>query len=91
MNVETAMKKSRCNDGRVLVILRQGGNGVVVSELCREYGIGNATSLFPLRGSFARWNALLGGVASRSIFVWTMARKISVERSDIGPQAVGLD
>ena len=39
MNVETEMKKSRFDDGRIVAILKQGENGVAGADLCREHGI----------------------------------------------------
>ena len=48
------MKKSRFTEPQVLVILKQGENGVPVPDLCREHGISNAT--------FYNWRSKYGGM-----------------------------
>ena len=46
------MKKSKFTDGQVLSILKQAETGTPVPELCREYGMSNAT--------FYKWRAKYG-------------------------------
>jgi len=37
------MKNKRYNDAQIMEILRQAESGVSVCELCREYGMSNAS------------------------------------------------
>ncbi len=48
------MKKSRFSDSQIMAILKQAEQGVPVAELCREYGMSNA--------SFYKWRAKYGGM-----------------------------
>ncbi len=48
------MKTSRYTEAQILAILRQAEGGVPVAELCREYGMSDA--------SFYKWRAKYGGM-----------------------------
>ena len=48
------MKTSRYTEAQILAILRQAEGGMPVAELCREYGMSNA--------SFYKWRAKHGGM-----------------------------
>ena len=48
------MKKTRYTDAQIMGILKQAGDGVPVSELCREHGMSSA--------SFYKWRAKYGGM-----------------------------
>ncbi len=48
------MKMTRYSEPQILAILRQAEGGVPVAELCREYGMSNA--------SFYKWRAKYGGM-----------------------------
>lgn len=48
------MKKSRYSDSQIISILNQAEAGTPVAELCREYGMSNA--------SFYKWRAKYGGM-----------------------------
>jgi putative transposase len=48
------MRKSRFSDSQIMSILKQGENGVPVSEICREHGISNAL--------YYRWKSKYGGM-----------------------------
>lgn len=37
------MKKSRFTGSQILAVLKQGESGLPVADLCRAYGISNAT------------------------------------------------
>ena len=52
MVLKSTMKKSKFTDGQVLSILKQAETGTPVPELCREYGMSNAT--------FYKWRAKYG-------------------------------
>ncbi len=53
------MKKSRFSEAQIMSILRQGEDGVAVSELCREHGMSSA--------SFYKWRAKYGGMDASMI------------------------
>lgn len=53
------MKKSRYPDSQIMVILKQAEGGVIVSELCREHGMSNA--------SFYKWRAKYDGMDTSMI------------------------
>ena len=48
------MKKSRFTDSRILAILKEAESGVRVPDLCRKYGMSDAT--------FYKWRAKYGGM-----------------------------
>lgn len=48
------MKKSRYIETQIIAILRQAEGGVPVAQLCREYGMSDA--------SFYKWRAKYGGM-----------------------------
>ena len=48
------MKKSKYTDNQILSILKQNESGISVAELCREYGMSDAT--------FYKWRAKYGGM-----------------------------
>ncbi len=52
--MEKDMKKSRFTEAQILLILKQGENGVPVADLCREHGISNAT--------YYNWRSKYGGM-----------------------------
>jgi len=48
------MKRSRFKDSQIIAILKEAENGVPVSELCRKYGMSDAT--------FYNWRSKFGGM-----------------------------
>lgn len=48
------MKKSRYTDSQILQIIKLNESGTSVQDLCREYGMSNAT--------FYKWRAKYGGM-----------------------------
>jgi putative transposase len=56
---EILMKLSRYSEPQILAILRQAEGGVPVAELCREYGMSDA--------SFYKWRAKHGGMDASMI------------------------
>lgn len=50
------MKKARFTDSQIITILKQAEAGTPVSELCREYGMSNA-SFYKWRSRFGRMDA----------------------------------
>lgn len=48
------MKKARFTDSQIMSILKQAEAGTPVAELCREYGMSNA--------SFYKWRSRYGGM-----------------------------
>lgn len=48
------MKKPRYSESKIFQILKEGESGVPVPELCRKYGMSNA--------SFYNWRAKYGGM-----------------------------
>ncbi len=48
------MKKSRYTDSQILTILKQNEAGTSVADLCREYGMSDAT--------FYNWRSKYGGM-----------------------------
>jgi len=48
------MKKSRYSESQIFQILKEAENGVSVPELCRKYGMSNA--------SFYQWRSKYGGM-----------------------------
>ena len=53
------MKMTRYSEPQILAILRQAEGGVLVSELCREHGMSNA--------SFYKWRSKYGGMDASMI------------------------
>lgn len=50
------MKASRYTDSQIMAILKQAEAGTPIPELCREYGMSNAT--------FYKWRAKYGGMGT---------------------------
>ncbi len=48
------MKQSKYSDAQIMSILKQAEGGVLVTELCREHGMSNA--------SFYKWRSKFGGM-----------------------------
>jgi putative transposase len=53
------MKKSRFSDAQIMSILRQGEDGISVTDLCREHGMSSA--------AFYKWRAKFGGMDASMI------------------------
>ena len=53
------MKKSRYSESQIFQVLKEAQSGVPVPELCRKYGMGNAT--------FYKWRAKYGGMDTSSM------------------------
>ena len=53
------MKKSKYSDNQIMSILKQAEAGSPIPELCRKYGISNAT--------FYKWRAKYGGMDASMI------------------------
>lgn len=49
------MKKSRYTEEQIVGVLKEGEAGITVSELCRKYGMSDAT--------YYNWKAKYGGMA----------------------------
>ena len=55
MNVNLgSMKRSKFSESKIISILKENENGRAVSDLCREYGISQAT--------FYKWKSKYGGM-----------------------------
>jgi putative transposase len=54
MRVENEMNKSRFTESQIHAILKQGENGVPLTDLCPEHRIGNAT--------YHNWCSKYGGM-----------------------------
>ncbi len=48
------MKKQRFTESQIMQILKQAEGGIAVADLCREYGMSNA-SFYKWRSSMAEW------------------------------------
>lgn len=53
------MKKSRYTEEQIVGILKEGEAGISVSELCRKYGMSDAT--------YYNWKAKYGGMAVNDV------------------------
>lgn len=53
------MKKSRYNETQIVKILKEVENGKMVKDVCREYGISDAT--------YYNWKAKYGGMEASDI------------------------
>ena len=53
------MKKSKFNETKIISILKQQESGRTVSDICREYGISQAT--------FFNWKSKYGGMSVSSL------------------------
>jgi putative transposase len=53
------MKKTRFSETKIVAILKKSEAGMKVTELCREYGISEAT--------FYNWKAKYGGLEVREL------------------------
>ena len=49
------MKKSRFSESQIVSILKEADAGLKVSEICRKYGISDAT--------YYNWKAIYGGMS----------------------------
>ncbi len=64
------MKKSRYSDSQIISILKQAEAGTPVPELCREFGMSNA--------SFYKWRAKYGGMDAS---LMTRMKELEAENS----------
>lgn len=53
------MKKTRYSEEQIVGILKEADAGIPVSELCRKYGISDAT--------YYNWKAKYGGMAASDV------------------------
>lgn len=53
------MKKKRFTESQILTVLKESEAGIEVSEICRKYGISNAT--------FYTWRKKFGGMAESDL------------------------
>jgi putative transposase len=53
------MKKTRYSEEQIVGILKEADAGISVSELCRKYGISDAT--------YYNWKAKYGGMAASDV------------------------
>ncbi len=53
------MKTSRFSETQIITILKQGDGGIKVKDLCREYGISDAT--------YYNWKARYGGLEASDL------------------------
>ena len=53
------MKKSRYTETQIIKVLKEVGGGRLVKEVCREYGISNAT--------YYNWKAKYGGMEASDV------------------------
>jgi putative transposase len=69
---ETLMKKSRFSEQQIINILKQADAGMKVQDLCRQYGISNAT--------YYKWKSKYGGMEASDI---KRLREIEAENSKL--------
>ena len=50
------MKKTRYSEGQIIRILKEAEAGIPITELCRKYGISDAT--------YYNWKARYGGMTT---------------------------
>ena len=53
------MKKSKFSEAQIFAILKEGESGVPVAEICRKYGMSNAT--------YYAWRSKYGGMDASMI------------------------
>ena len=53
------MRKSRFSQSQIVSILKEGGNGRQVKDICREHGISTAC--------FYQWNSKYGGLEASDL------------------------
>jgi len=51
---EVSMKRSRYNESQIIGILKEADSGVLVKDICRKYGISDAT--------YYKWKSKYGGL-----------------------------
>jgi len=77
------MKKSRFTDSQILAILKEAESGVRVPDLCRKYGMSDAT--------FYKWRAKYGGMdASMMKRLKGTRRREPAAEEDVCRRATGL-
>jgi putative transposase len=59
LNVHKTMKKSRYSETQIVSILKKHEAGIKLADICREYGISDAT--------FYNWKAKYGGLDVREV------------------------
>ena len=53
------MKKTRFTENQIIAILQEGEAGVQVKEICRKYGISDAT--------YYNWKSKYGGMSASAV------------------------
>lgn len=66
------MKKSRFSEQQIINILKQADTGVKVQDLCRQYGISDAT--------YYKWKSKYGGMDASDI---KRLREVEAENSKL--------
>jgi putative transposase len=59
LNKEAGMKRSRYSEEQIVGILKEAEAGISVAELCRKYGMSDAT--------FYNWKAKYGGMTASDL------------------------
>jgi putative transposase len=71
------MKKSRFSQQQIINILKEADAGAKVQDLCRQYGISNAT--------YYKWNSKYGGMEASDI---KRLREIEAENGKLNDLAL---